>query len=142
MFGGGVIDWASFLIKVLCHSSQQSEIGAANGACKALKYLRQLATDLGLPLQCPVILFIDNEASIDHSGKMGTAKRTAHFERWEFNFRQMTLRQWIKPLYLSTKKQPADAMSKVVDMTTFFDFRKLTLSVIFRFDESLGVGQK
>ena len=33
-------------------------------------------------------------------------------------------------------------MSKVVDMTTFFDFRKLTLSVIFRFDESLGVGQK
>ena len=130
MLAGGMIDWATSIVKVTCLSSQHAEIAAAYRACKSIKYIRQLATDMGMPFQVPLVLFIDSTAAIDHSKNMGTSKRTFHLERWEYFFRECAQRQWVKPHWVGTKFQMADAMTKVIDATHFIIFRDFVLVVI------------
>ena len=48
LLAGGIIDWATSIVKVTCLSSQHAEIAAAYRACKSIKYIRQLATDMGM----------------------------------------------------------------------------------------------
>ena len=127
---GGLIDWGTSIVKVTCLSSQHAEIGAAYRCCKAIKYIRQLATDMGMAMTVPMTVFIDSSPAIDHSKNIGTSKRTFHLERWEYFFRQCTQRLWIKPHWVGTKFQLADAMTKVIDATHFLIFRDFVLVVI------------
>ena len=65
-----------------------------------------------------------------HGKNMGTSKRTFHLERWEYFFRQCVQRQWVKPHWVGTKFQLADAMTKVIDATHFLIFRDYVLVAI------------
>ena len=77
-----------------------------------------------------MVIFIDATAAIDHSGNLGTTKQTVHLERWEYYFRQQRQKAYVKPEYVTTKQQLADAMTKVLDSATFYVFRDYILCKI------------
>ena len=84
---GGPVDFGTNLMKVTSYSSQQCEIGAACRGGKSIIYFRQFVTDCGSRITAPIVHFIDNSASIDYSYKLGSAKKTLHFLRWEHSWR-------------------------------------------------------
>jgi len=121
---GGPIDWSTKLIKVICHSAAEAEMSAASILCKSLSYFRQLCSDCGIDIDGPIPIFIDNTAAIDITGKMGSSKRTQHFLRWQFYVRYMVQHLYTRLIYIGTKRQIADALTKIIDATLFYSFRK------------------
>ena len=127
MMFGGPIDWSTKLIKVICHSSAETEVSAGSMLAKRLVYVRLVCGFLGTQIAAPIPVFIDSTAAIDITGKLGTSKRTAHFLRWQHYLRWMVQHQYIRLIFVSTKKQMADALTKIVDRTCFFIFRDYVL---------------
>ena len=127
MMFGGPIDWSTKLIKVICHSSAETEVSAGSMLSKRLVYIRLLSGFLGVQIPAPIPVFIDSTAAIDITGKLGTSKRTAHFLRWQHYLRWMVQHQYVRLIFVGTKKQLADALTKIVDRTCFFIFRDYVL---------------
>ena len=94
---------------------------------KRLVYIRLLSGFLGVQIPAPIPVFIDSTAAMDITGKLGTSKRTAHFLRWQHYLRWMVQHQYVRLIFVSTKKQMADALTKIVDRTCFFIFRDYVL---------------
>ena len=127
-FANGPIDWSSRLLKVSA-SSCQAETGAGCLAAKRNVFVRnvinELLTVLGLTLQGgATLLFMDNYAAIQQAAQNGTSKKTEHYKRWEYTLREEHLEGRIKPVFVRTVYQLADALTKVLSKTTFVNFLK------------------
>tara|TARA_B110000037_G_C17124042_1_gene507194 strand:+ start:176 stop:5869 length:5694 start_codon:yes stop_codon:yes gene_type:complete len=118
-FYNAPVDWASKLIRVICHSTAESEIGAGCMAGKRMVFLVQYASEFKINLKGPSILFIDNTATDDLCGKFGVTPRTAHFLRWQHYLRWLVTHRWVELVFVPTKEQLADILTKVVDYSTF-----------------------
>ena len=116
---GGPIDWASRLIRVICHSSAEAEISAGSMAGKRVVFITELLGAFGIKLAAPVILLVDNTAAGDLTKKFGVAARTAHFLRWQHYLRWLVIHQYVTVVFVGTKDQLADILTKVVDISTF-----------------------
>jgi hypothetical protein len=116
---GGPIDWASRLIRVICLSSAEAEISAGSMAGKRLVFITELLGAFGIKLIAPIILLIDNSAAGDLTKKFGVSARTAHFLRWQHYLRWLVLHQYVTVVFVGTKEQLADILTKVVDISTF-----------------------
>lgn len=120
VFGaGGAIDWSTKLIRTVCHSSSEAEVAAGCSLAKALVYIRQLASSLGMVPHGPTPVFIDSAAAILIATNLGVTKRTLHFERWQHYLRLCVARQVLHLIHVVTKRQRADGLTKVVDATSY-----------------------
>ena len=115
---GGPVDWGAKLIRVICHSSAEAEIGAACRAGKRSVFITEFLAQFKITSKHPVVMFVDNSAAIDLSNKLGVGTRTAHFLRWQHYFRYLVLHQFVLPIFVTTKEQLADIMTKVLDIST------------------------
>jgi len=119
MFGGGMVDWMSRLIKVICHSTAEAEICAGCFGTKRIAYVRNYIIGLGMLVVGPVLHIIDNTAAEALAAKMGVSKMTEHFQRWQQTMRYSNVYQHTISLWATNKIQLADGMTKVVDVTSF-----------------------
>ena len=124
MMFGGPIDWSTKLIKVICHSSAETEVSAGSMLSKRLVNIRLLSGFLGVQIPAPIPVFIDSTAAIDITGKLGTSKRTAHFLRWQHYLRWMVQHQYVRLIFVGTKKQLADALTKSLPKPAFHKHRE------------------
>ena len=115
----GPIDWCSKLIRVICHSSAEAEISAGSLLGKRIVFIAQLASEFKVSLKGPSLLLIDNTAADDLTGKLGVTPRTAHFLRWQHYLRWLVAHKWCEIVFVPTKEQLADILTKVVDISTF-----------------------
>ena len=119
MFYNGPVDWASKLIRVICHSTAEAEIAAGCMLGKRVVFILQFAAEFKLDLKAPAMLLIDNTATDDLSNKFGVTPKTAHFLRWQFYLRWLVIHRWAEIVFVPTKEQLADILTKVVDFSTF-----------------------
>jgi hypothetical protein len=121
----GPVDWSSKLIRVICHSSAESEIASGCFSGKRSVFIKQLTGEMTVVIQSKFFLLIDNTAADDLSKKLGVQTRTAHFLRWQFYLRWLVLHQYVEVFFIPTKEQLADMLTKVVDMSTFLYFCRI-----------------
>lgn len=114
MLCNGPIDWSSKLIRVLCHSSSEAEIGASCALGKRAVFIRLIMGEFYIKFG-KFILLIDNTAAIDLSKKLGVGTRTAHFLRWQHYLRWLVLHGYIELIFVGTKDQLADLFTKVLE---------------------------
>lgn len=114
---GGPIDWATKLIRTVCHSSAEAEVAAGCNLAKSLVYVRQLVSSLGVELRSPTPVFIDSQAAILIASNLGVTKRTLHFERWQHYLRLCVARKVLFLIHVVTQRQRADGLTKIVDAT-------------------------
>jgi hypothetical protein len=119
------MDWGTKLIKVICHSSAEAEIGGGCIMAKAYMYTRQLFAKLGVSIDGPTPAFIDSEAGIAIANNVGVTKRTMHFLRWQHYLRWIVQHFYIGLFHIGTKRQLADGLTKVVDITLYRALYKL-----------------
>jgi hypothetical protein len=122
---GSPMDWGTKLIKVICHSSAEAEIGGGCIMAKAYMYTRQLFAKLGVSIDGPTPAFIDSEAGIAIANNVGVTKRTMHFLRWQHYLRWIVQHFYIGLFHIGTKRQLADGLTKVVDITLYRALYKL-----------------
>lgn len=115
----GPVDWSSKLIRVICHSSAEAEIAAGCMLGKRIVFIVQFVKEFKVDLKLPGMLLIDNTAADDLSSKFGVTPRTAHFLRWQFYLRWLVTHRWAEIVFVPTKEQLADILTKVVDFSTF-----------------------
>jgi len=115
----GPIDWASKLIRVICHSSAEAEIAAGCAAGKRIVFVTQILGEFMITIKQPPMLLIDNSATDDLCGKFGVTPKTAHFLRWQHYLRWLVKHRFAAIVFVGTKDQLADILTKVVDHSTF-----------------------
>lgn len=123
LMAGGIVDWGCRTIKVVCHSSAEAETSAGCIAAKASIYIRNVANAVGFSIEGPIIMLMDSEAAIAISTNLGVTKRTAHFLRWQHYLRWCQQHQYVNLVFVSGKRQLADALTKPVDITLLKSFR-------------------
>ena len=122
------LDWSSKGIRVICHSSAESEIAAGCVTGKRAVYIVQLTGEMSVKIMSKFILLIDNTAANDLSKKLGVQSRTAHFLRWQHYLRWLVVHGYVEIFFIPTKEQVADMFTKVLDMSTFLFFCRMLYS--------------
>ena len=82
-------------------------------------FILQFVGEFKFDLKAPVLLLIDNTATDDLSNKFGVQPKTAHFLRWQHYLRWLVIHRWVEIVFVPTKEQLADILTKVVDFSTF-----------------------
>ena len=116
------LDWQAKGIRVICHSSSESEIAAGCFTGKRSVFIVQLAGEMSVKIKSKFMLLIDNTAANDLTKKLGVQSRTAHFLRWQHYLRWLVMHQFVEIFFIPTKEQVADMFTKVLDMSTFLLF--------------------
>ena len=111
--------FASKQLKTVAHSSCEAEYAAASYTCKEIEFVRNICADMGVELRDRLVLGVDNTAAIDIAHDVGVSARTKHFERAIHYLRDLTQLRRVVPAFVNTLQQRADGYTKVLDKSTF-----------------------
>ena len=112
MLGGAAISWSlKKQISVALLSTEAEYIAAAH-ATKEVIWLRRLLTDLGLDLNSPTTLHIDNQSAIAIAWNPEFHDRTKHIEIRHHFLRQKVEEEEIHLACIPTEDQTADVLTK------------------------------
>jgi len=116
---GGLISYASKQLKTVAFSSCEAEYSAASFTCKEMEFVRNICSDMGVPLRDRLVLGVDNTCAIDLSHDVGVSGRTKHFDRAIHYIRQLTQFKRVLPFFVNTHQQRADGYTKILDKSAF-----------------------
>ena len=108
-FYGGPISFSAKRLKVVSLSSAEAEYAAASYTCKEIMFIRNVCNDLGVQLDGPTILAVDNQAAIKIVENMGVTGRNKHFEDSLHYIRHLYDHRVIKPIFVTTRNQRAQS---------------------------------
>jgi hypothetical protein len=112
MLGGAAVSWSSKKQTSVALSSTEAEYIAAAHATKEVIWLRRLLTDLGLDLDSPTTLHVDNQSAIAIVRNSEFHDRTKHIEIRHHFLRQKVEEEEIHLAYIPTEDQTADILTK------------------------------
>jgi hypothetical protein len=113
MMNGGAISWSSRVQPTVAVSTTEAEYMAAASAVKEALWLRKLAYDLGIPVDC-LKIHSDNQASISLLKNPISSVRTKHIDVIHHFARERVERKEVSFQYISTDKMVADIMTKAL----------------------------
>lgn len=110
--GGGAISWSLKKQTSIALSSTEAEYIAGAHAAKEVVWLRRLLTELGLHIDGPTTLLMDNQSVMKIAKNPQFHDRTKHIEVWYHYLRQKVEDQEIELEYVPTGEQVADIITK------------------------------
>ena len=116
---GGPVAFAAKRLKVVALSSAEAEYAAASYACKEVAFVRNVCLELGLNLNGPMCLAVDNTAAITIAANRGVTARTKHFTDAIHYVRHMVDHRIVHLRYVVTTKQLADGFTKPLAKPAF-----------------------
>jgi hypothetical protein len=123
--GGAAVSWRSNKQPVVALSSTEAEYIAGTLATQEAMFLRFLFRDLGLPMQAPTSISIDNRGAIALGKNFISNKRTKHIDI-RFHFIREKVRDGVITLHpIATKDMPADCLTKPLGSQKFLQNRSL-----------------
>ena len=86
---------------------------------KRIVFSTRFIGEFHIKLSGPAIALINNTAADDLTKKFGVTPRTAHFLRWQHYLRWLVAHNYVEVIFVGTRDQLADILTKVVDISTF-----------------------
>ncbi len=111
---GVLICWRSKSQKVVSLSSSEAEFYACAEAVKEIPFVVQILLFLGIPVQLPVEVFVDNIGAIFMSENSTSSSRTRHMDTRYRHIEQLQNDGLIKVKFIPTLKNLADGATKNV----------------------------
>ena len=102
---GGVVSFASKFLKIIALSSAEAEYAGASQACREMAFVRHVCSDLGLELQGPLCLGVDNKAAIAICENAGVTGRNKHSSRSRSAY-MLSVGQQCSVFFRGKKKAP------------------------------------
>lgn len=123
--GGCTIAWTSRKQSIVALSSTEAEYVSASEASKELLWLRQLMSDMSIPINETITMFEDNQGCIKiiNSDKFGA--RTKHIDICHHHIRDLSEKKIIDVKYCPTSDMLADVLTKPLPKDSFQKFRGL-----------------
>jgi len=116
---GGPISFCSKRMNVIARSSAEAEYAAAAATCQEVMFVRYVLADLGITINGPVVLCVDNQAAIKIAQNIGVTKHTKHFADAIHFFRHQCEHGVVIPTYVNTTFQRADGFTKLLEKGKF-----------------------
>jgi hypothetical protein len=130
-FCGGPIAWRSHLQSTVAKSSCEAEYYALSDVIDEIVFTKSILSELGIKIDKPVPIFIDNKGAVDLSGNPMYHKRTKHIDiRYHF-IREKVGDGTVIILKISTKSNLADEHTKSVTKEIFLRLTPYIISKIF-----------
>jgi len=127
-FGGGPIDWSSKLQSVIALSSAEAEQMSAFNTSRTIVHFRQLLGELGHADNQPTIIREDNTACIAQSKNPVDPTRTRHVLIQYHYLRELTAMGIVRLIYICTRDQVADILTKPLPPKDFLRLRPFIVS--------------
>ena len=109
---GVPISWRSKAQKAPTLSSTEAEYVALSEAAKDIKFVYQVLCDMGVKVELPIVVNVDNLGAIFMSGNIAISDRTKHVDI-RYNFvREYVEDGLIKIVFVRTKENIADLFTK------------------------------
>ena len=121
---GGLISYCSRKNNVIADSSALAEYSGVSAATKELLFDRNLFNETGRTVSGPIVLGVDNTASISIAEKEGVTKLTKHFDFAVNRVRDEVSCLRVRLLYVPTTEMTADIFTKPLDAATFLRLRE------------------
>ena len=112
--GTGAISWASRLQTIVTLSTTEAEYVSAVSAGQEVIWLRNLFSELGLKLDGPSTLYIDNQSALQVAKNPEHHGRMKHLDLRYYWLRDMVDGGLIKVDYVPTLEMPADGLTKLL----------------------------
>ena len=109
---GGVISYAAKRLKIVALSSAEAEYAAASYTCKEVVFVRNVCYELGVPLDGPIVLGVDNQAAIRIAEDRGVTARNKHFQDAIHYIRELIDFAYVRLCFVRTHNQRADGFTK------------------------------
>ena len=98
--------------QVPASSTGEAEYRALSIAVKELIWVKMILETLGFQVEEPMIVYEDNQCALKVAKRPGAQKRTKHVDVRHHYIRHLEEAGCIKVVYISTKKQRADMLTK------------------------------
>lgn len=109
-------------------SSTEAEIMAASLASLEIVFLRGLFKSLGISLDGPTPLGIDNQGAVALAESYVSNSRTKHIERRHLKIRELVESEAVEPQFVPTDANVADIFTKVLPRRRFEKLRRILLN--------------
>ncbi len=111
---GVLVAWRSKQQKTVALSSSEAELVAASEAVKEIVFVMQVLNSIGIPVETPVIVRVDNMGAIFMAENASSSIRTRHIDiKWHFT-RNLTKDKIIKIIFVRTAENKSDGFTKNV----------------------------
>jgi hypothetical protein len=125
LLANGAIAWCSKRQGCTADSTTEVEFVAMAESVKEAIWLHRLLRSLGLRSPAPTTIYSDNQGAIQLVKTPKYHKRTKHIETKYYVIREKYKRQQIDVIYVSTKHQIADILTKALPRESFQYLRTL-----------------
>ncbi len=106
--------WRSKQQKAVALSSSEAELVAMSEACKEILFILQVLNSVGIPVETPVIVRVDNMGAIFMAENASSSTRMRHIDiRWHFT-RNLTKDKLVKIIFCVSADNKSDGMTKNV----------------------------
>lgn len=119
---GGPISWRSKLQSIVAQSTTEAEYIAINSTAKEAIYIISLAKELGFYKQEKFPIYTDNNGALLLGYNPVFHERTKHIAVKYHYIRNLILKGTIDLIYIPTKEQKADGLTKALDKIKFKRF--------------------
>ncbi|RXW14197.1 hypothetical protein EST38_g11655 [Candolleomyces aberdarensis] len=131
LLASGAISWKSYTQKSIATSSTEAEYMALFDCSKQVLWLRILLKELGIPMQVPTPIYVDNQGAIFNASNLVQERRTKHIDVRYHKIQEYVEEGQVVLYYIPTTENPADIFTKPLGRVKFELFRK-SLGLIFQ----------
>ena len=137
MFGHACVCYGSKRQQCIAMSSTEAEIIAASQAALEIVYLRQLLREMGVDVDEPTVLLVDNSGAVELSKHQKACHRSRHVKRRYLKVRELVAEGEVIVKWVATKENPSDLLSKgTIEATQFKLLKRQIMSGIGGVDGS------
>ena len=111
---GVLVAWRSKQQKAVALSSSEAELVAASEAVKEVLFVLQVLNSVGIQVETPVTVRVDNMGAIFMAENASSSSRTRHIDiRWHFT-RNLTKDKVIEIIFCKSAENKSDGFTKNV----------------------------
>ena len=111
-YAGAVVAYGSRRQECIALSSTEAEIMAASHCASEIMYTRGLLREMGVCMDAPTVLYVDNSGAVELSKDLKSCKRSRHIERRFLKVRELVAQGHIVVKYCPTEENHADVLTK------------------------------
>ena len=131
MLGNAAVSWNSKRQPTVALSTTEAEYMAACSAAQEVVYIRQLMLECGFEQKAPTIMYEDNQSALCLMKDATHHNRSKHIAVRHHFVRERVASGEIKVIWIPTKAQVADALTKPLGEKLFTAFTKVMLGLEF-----------
>jgi len=116
---GVPVSWKSRSQKSVTLSSSEAEFVALSEAAKEVKFVVQVLQSIGIEVELPVIVRVDNVGAIFIAENVTTSQRTKHIDVRYHYVREFVEDGFVKIIFVRTQENTADVFTKNTSGDTY-----------------------